>query len=256
MLSPELWARVLVQLRGNETGSATDAEDHEQLIERQQELLNLRLVCRLFKVLYDSEPHFISNLLLPDRFSIASIPSMIAWLQKHTANVQSVSAVFGSPFLEAILTGLLCHKTALTAVYLRSCTESTTIELLSNFQTLSQVELGFDGSKTMDLWPLLCLPALQALHLSESSIDAWCVFAMDRLPQHLTELALRWCELHIQPGSSCVTSLQSLKLCHGTLSGLHPNGLLACHGLQQLRCSSGCVMADATDDTLASTMIL
>lgn len=110
LLSPELWARVLVQLRGNETGSATGAEDHEQLFERQQELLNLRLVCRLFKVLYDSEPHFISNLLLPDRFSIASIPSMIAWLQKHTANIQSVPAVFGSPFLEAILTGLYATR--------------------------------------------------------------------------------------------------------------------------------------------------
>ena len=247
LLSRELWTKVLTQVHSDQLDVYTRYESN------QQEMLNLRLVCHIFKTVYDSEPRFPSSLLLPISFSNASFPSLTAWLQKHAANIQSVYSEFGSPSLDVALSGLVCHNTALIAVDLSACSNSA-LQLLPSFQTLTRVELGLDASQTLNL--LLTLPALQALHLTGTgsaniadTADSW-TFTMDELPRHLTELLLSRCVLESRNGCLCVTSLQSIQMRHSVLTGLHVKGLLACHALQQLHCTIGGITASVAGDGL------
>ena len=179
LLSTALWSKVFIQLP---PGPPSAVEDN-QLYCKQEELLRLRLVCRVFRAVYDAQPCFASHLLLPASFSTASIPSLLQWLQTHASIVQSVTTRCGCPCLDAALTGLACHNIALIAAYLRACGGSS---LLSETQTLTQLELGFAPGQTISLVPLLTLPSLKALALFGEEG----VFTTDKVPQYLTGLSL------------------------------------------------------------------
>ena len=222
-------------------------QDAHGAFEIQEELINLRVVCHLFKALYDSEPRFRSRLILSSSFSEASLPSLTAWLQKHTGTIQSVAVLanFGSPFLDEVLQKLIFHSKALTALSLRVCSASI-LQLLPNFQRLTRLDLDFDLSETLTLNPLLSLPALETLQLTGEDS----VFTMDELPRHLTGLSLLWCQLHTGPSLMCLRSLRTLAVSSSVLRGFHPHGLLAFHGLQHLVCARGCITASTNEYTL------
>lgn len=178
LLSTEIWSKVLVLLK---PGPA----EHRRL---QQERLGLRLVCNVFKAVYDSEPGLLSGLHLPRSFSHVSIPSLLAWLRRHAVRIQFVSADCPSPFLDAALTGFLCLNIALKEVcVLSSCTEST-VQSLSNFHTLTRIKL-FLGADIDSLSPLGVLSNLQTLQLASYGSTV----TTNELPQHLTRLTLRLC---------------------------------------------------------------
>ncbi|KAL3142358.1 hypothetical protein ABBQ38_002695 [Trebouxia sp. C0009 RCD-2024] len=238
VLSKELWTQVFLQLQS----PTTEAPRRHKMFDEQVELQNLRLVCHVFKAAYDSEPRFARSLVLPDSFSNDSVPSLLRWLRKHSTAIKSVTAKFAN---SAVLTGLICYNTLLTAVNLGFCRESS-LQLLPNFQTLTQAELCFEANDSLTLSPLSTLPALEALQLfgNESLLSA------EDLPQHLTSLMLDRCTLQTQSVVMCVTSLQDLTVCNSTFGGFHPSGLAACCALRRLACEIGCIEASTAWSTL------
>lgn len=235
VLSAELWSMVFALMK-------SDPAEYQQSLKRQQECLNLRLVCHVFKTVYDSEPQILSGVHVPISFSRASVPSLLAWLRRHAGRIQSFTAECRGPHQDAALNTLLWHSSALREVCLKTCTEATP-QSLSNFHTLKRIKLDTDAE--IDLSSLLALPDLQGLQLCGSSS----LVTMSELPQHLT-MALTRCALRCNQKCRCVTSLQHLLLDCSAMIGLAPKGLSACRALRQLQCKEGCIVADATDDVL------
>ncbi|KAL3142768.1 hypothetical protein ABBQ38_003068 [Trebouxia sp. C0009 RCD-2024] len=247
LLSTHLWTQIFSQLLSPTICAVWIDQHDKQRFGPQEDLLNLRRVCYVFKAVCDSEPRFRRRLVLSSSFSNASLPSLTAWLQKHTGTIQAVTVLadFGSPLLDEVLQRFVNHSTALTAVSLRACSESI-LQLLPTFQSLARVQLDFGLSETLTLNPLLGLPALEALQLR----GGFSVCTMDELPPQLTGLSLLCCEMHTGPSIRCLSSLQTVRVSCSLLSGFHPDGLLAFHALHELVCIRGCIMASTIRNTL------
>ena len=247
-LSDDLWAKILVELEGGFTdGLCLRVVEPYSMAKAQSKFHQLRLVCHKFNDVFKGRPRLSRCLLLSPALTQESLPSLLAWLQQYGAFVEIFAAYCDSPCVEAALGKLMPPQTSLDNVFLSECISSA-VQLMSGLTSLTYCEI-VSPKDTVDLDPLKDLANLQKLHLTDGK------FFASGLPAHLTNLTIEGANVWIQStlGSSCVTSLQKLRVRDSQLYGLHPRGLLACSAVEHLQMMSCLVTADELEQRVDFT---
>ena len=237
-LSDDLWAKILVTLKGGVTdGICLRWIEPNSMAKSQSTFHQLRLVCHKFNDLFRTYPRLHRGLMLPPTLTRESLPSLLAWLQQHGASVEIFAAYCGSPCVEAALQKLMPPQTSLDNVFLSQCSSSA-VHSMSGLTSLTYCEIT-SPNDTIDLTPLKDLAKLQKLYLTDGN------FTANGLPAHLTNLTMEGANLdnlhnllvsHSVPlGSSCVTSLRKLRVWDGDILGFHAFGVLACSAVEELQ---------------------
>ena len=170
-LTPELWAKVFEHLDDG-LGSAgfwRDISWDRLLLQRhQQQLHQLKLVCKEFHESFASHPGLVPALYLRPELSVRSLPSLLAWLQQHRSSVQRFWSECGSSFVEAVLGALVLLDSSLKSVGVGDISPCS-LSSLAVFTKLETCSFWQHHSQDLDLEPLGGLPSLTHLVLQDGS---------------------------------------------------------------------------------------
>lgn len=226
-LSLELWVLVLSCLRTDPYHAWLDRDEMvKDVIQRQADIQQLRLVCKKFKeAVQDSR--ISSCLVLREPFPDQCIPSLLHWLDLHRTSVQEFAAYCGSPTTDAALAALAVPASQLTSADLSSVSSSA-VHILSSHRRLCSIELRTTTQETMNLSALAALPFLKQLFLMLGRFDGIESIA------HLTSLHVSQANVESAADFASVSTLCKLIVGSGSFCRLHVQGIAACKNLREL----------------------
>ncbi len=236
-LSLELWAQIISLLL---FGVAEETEmrflSPNRTFSQQASFYRLRLVCKRFNEVFLEYPDLCRGLVFRQQQADTLSPSLVTWLKRYHASVQTLAAYRGNSALIQLLEMLSSSKNHLQSVLLQNhyCGP---LPSFAPFDHLTTLEVVAPGDGPFDLSTLQFSKSLQTLIMEDGT------FETESLPPNLTYLYLAGSKLTSYEGCSCVTSLSRLSLVHSSLLGLHSQGLLACHALERLTCLESCITA-------------
>ena len=141
-LTTDLWSRILACLSTDHPDDRSRESSWKQTecISDIQELLNVRLVCKLFNTLHVRQ---VCGLSLPEALSSIAVPGLLSWLRRSKVSISIFEASHDSPFLNTVLSALADLKMPLETTACSSFGQST-LEILQSFSSLVQCALCSD----------------------------------------------------------------------------------------------------------------
>ena len=219
-LPPELWARVFAHLEQRpDRIDAYFASFHSD----QAKVHRLKLVCKQFRSIYGSHSDLVQRLYLDTHFSVALLPSLLAWLHQNKGSLRLFCSECTSPLVDIVMAGLspAPNMNTVDVVDVSACT----VSLVGTYKRLEKCILAHLASEHVGLAPLGALPKLRHLRLQGN---------FDEL-HHLTGLTQLECV------SSCVLgaqefspALQYLGITDSDLVEVRAQTLPACTALAHL----------------------
>ena len=231
-LTPELWAKVfaLVEERPDTLGSWDDSID-TLAWQNQQEVHQLKLVCKQFKKIYASHAGLIQRLYLCDGFAARLLPALLAWLQQNKNSVQTFHSAEGRP-VDAVLAGLVTSEQCLRIADVYNIT-AFSLSLLATFTSLEKCALWRESAERLDLAPLGGLPRLQHLVLHGQFQEL----------HHLAGLTRLECIMAVVADvQEFAPSLEDLTIEDSHLLDMHTQGFSSCTALTHLELSNVSLM--------------
>jgi len=113
-LTVDLWAEIFARTGAQQISfspwSNIEARKHEQ-----QQLHQLRPVCKQFSEVFKSHPQCLQWLTLDEAFPSSSLPSLLAWVQHSKGSLQILEANCGS-LVDAVLGALMSSTSMLKLI--------------------------------------------------------------------------------------------------------------------------------------------
>ena len=220
-LSPELWAKVFAHLE--QQRDLTPPYDASKQKRNQMEVHQLKLVCKHFRSIFDSQTELVQQLYVDADFSLAQIPSLLAWLHQNKGSVRVLLSECTSPVVDIIMAGLSPAPNINTIDIFGA--SACTVLLAGTYRRLEKCNLFCVAAEPMSLAPLAALPRLRQLKLQGSFQEL----------HHLTCLTnLQYVSGRILGAQEFPPALQYLALTGSDLVGMHAQTLPACTGLTYL----------------------
>ena len=259
-LSAEVWESIVDRLKP-ETAQIEVEFGCSSLAEHVQQFYQLPGVCRRFNSIIRQTPSLHTMLYINDSITGSDLRSMCAYIAHHCSSVQKMSAICGSPYVEAALTALLSHEdgpSKLATMDLNANGDEvfyelydTVLLLVTQITSLTACALSVnstlvDGQEySFDLGALKSLPHLTWLELSHGS------FTSLEAASHLTHLSLFACNVNCGADCGFVSSLVELHSRAGAiLADFHTHGICACCCLRKLECADSEILAGTPAESL------
>ena len=135
--------------------------------QNQEEVLQLKLVCKQFRDIYASYSELVRRVYLDNDFSVRILPSLLAWLQRSNSVVQVFQSDCNSPLADVAMAMLASLQQSVNMVNVCGVSECST-SIVALVRNLERCDL-FDGNtQELDLAPLGVLPSLSHLILEGS----------------------------------------------------------------------------------------
>ena len=245
-LSTDVWAKIFAYLKPQKDSTVHSYEDiHEQVgVPWAQTEQILRSVCKRFDEVFKQHPQLYSNLWLSRFVHARALPGLLAYIGFHSAAISQVALACNTPFKEAVLAALVCHKAPMTTVLLNRV-DGRGVELIAAVPSITTCVLSA-STHEVSLGPLKSLPNLQQLQLGAYGNDHISRFTdVDAAAVRLTQLSLTMCHATCAHGCECVTSLVALSVSFSNFERFHERGVSACSRLISLECR--CSIIGAVD---------
>ncbi len=168
VLSDEIWIKILSHLLPWNTDClGLQSRSVKSLAEQIGEVFNLRRVCSRFNKIFLLTPAFSRGIALKWRCAQHPIctPSLLAWLQRYSCNVETLVVECCPPALEMVF-GALVLQQRLTSLALGRFSKSE-FQMVTLFTSLTELAMRDPGSRylVVDISPLQHLSVLQKLSL-------------------------------------------------------------------------------------------
>ena len=193
-----------------------------EAFERQADLHRLRMVCKDFKAICETQLVLSSTLILPLGLTSKSLDSLLSWAREHASSVRFLVGGDGFPYQQHV--PLTCTWAALCC-----CHNSLAPPVISNFTSLTSCKISTADGHNIDLIPLCTSSILQELHLQSGE------YTISTLPPHLTQLSLMDAASVTTKACLHVTSMRRLHVCDSHLD-MGSWGVFAYSDLQDFTC--------------------
>lgn len=131
--------------------------------QHQAEVHQLKLVCKQFRNVYASHTGLVQRLYLSRDFSVASLPSLLAWLHQSKSSVHMFTSPCEGQLVYAVLAGLAASQPSMRMI---GCVLDTfSISLVASFTNLQKCAIWQHEEEHLDLAPLRVLSRLTHLVL-------------------------------------------------------------------------------------------
>ena len=219
-LIPELWAKVFGHLEQRpDHAYAYNAFQHSN----QAEVHRLKLVCKQFRSICESHTDLVQRLHLNAHFSVALVPSLLAWLHQNKGSLKVFWSDCTNPLVDIVMAGLFPAPN-MNAIGI-SDVSACTVSLVGVYKSLERCTLVHVKAEHVGLAPLGALPKLRQLMLQGN---------FDEL-HHLTGLSALDCvSSHVLGALKFPPALRHLAITDSDLVGVHAQTLPACTALTQL----------------------
>ena len=185
VLTDEIWGTIFGFVRGIYQ-TFTNEDKLKANLQRQQQLLDLRLVCKQFSV---NQISHMQRLTLGQDFDSRALPSLFAWLRQRKRSLKFLECSCSIRESNLVLSTLAVSSAHLRAAHLQHC-DLCSLQLLSAFTNLTACALGVEYHANLGL--LHSLPQLSRLQLTGCP-DAK-ITSLHKL-QHLRHVSLRQVEI-------------------------------------------------------------
>ena len=229
LLPRDLWAKIFAVL-ASEVASLLYNELQDPFYEafvRQADLHRLRMVCRDFKAVFETQLVLSRTLVLPLALTSKSLHSWLSWAREHASSVQLLACGESFPYQRSGL--LTCAWAALCC-----CHNSLAPPVISKFTSLTTCKICTTDLHNMDMTPLCTSLTLQQLELE------WGEYTTSALPPHLTHLSLDAACVSTAEACLSVTSMRKLSLEASHLD-MGSWDVFACSALQEYHCDNSYV---------------
>lgn len=175
---PTMWGKIFFWLKYDDD-AGIDGLLCDESQTRWEEFYLLRSVCTKFKAVFAQHPEFYSGLRMSNAVRAENLPSLFQWVKQHWSSVRVISAVCGTPCLEAALAALGLYQShdkllGVTTVYILDVPLSTP-SLLAQFASITKICFDMDSyicgqRQEIDVQPLCTLPHLRHLAVMDGSV--------------------------------------------------------------------------------------
>ena len=219
-LPPELWAKAFAHLE--QRPDRLDA-DTASVHSDQEKVHRLKLVCKQFRSIYECHSDLVQRLYLDTHFSVALLPSLLAWLHQNKGSLRLFWSECRSPLVDIVMAGIspAPNVNTVDVVDVSACT----VSLTGTYKRLEKCTLAHLASEHVGLAPLGALPKLRQLGLQGNFGQLHHLTGLTRLE------CMSGCVLGAQELSS---ALQYLGITDSDLVGVHAQTLPACTALAHL----------------------
>ncbi len=169
MLSPDLWKHIFTFLQEG-VGGEEDMRfgKAQSYFNGQAGFYRLRTVSKTFNSIFASHLELSRGLTLSESFPSKSLPSLLAWIGRHSIVVQSFAAYCSSPCLNSVLGALVCFDASAEYALLSQCSDSA-MHLLSRCSSLTKCQLTSPCPLVLDISSSQQHPKLQQLVLDDAN---------------------------------------------------------------------------------------